>query len=263
MIVFAGITPHPPLLIPEIGKEETKKLDKTRVAFTKLEQDLYVTKPDVIVVISPHGQTDENSVVINANTVYHVSLKQFGEYTISKKFHGTPRLASKILAGAREKKFNIKIIGKQHIDHGTSIPLLQLTNNLSKISILPIFPQIQNNKQILDFGYVLKNIFMKTEQRVAIIASADLSHALTNDAPAGFLKSGKKFDEKIIELLQSHNSAGIANLDPELIQQAQQCGYNSILMLLGTLKNINYTFKNLCYESPFGVGYLTGEFDFA
>jgi len=31
-LVFAAITPHPPLLIPSIGKDVIKKVDKTKKA---------------------------------------------------------------------------------------------------------------------------------------------------------------------------------------------------------------------------------------
>ena len=55
-IVFAAITPHAPVLIPEIGKENLKKLTKTEAALKKLEQELYAAKPESLVVISPHGQ---------------------------------------------------------------------------------------------------------------------------------------------------------------------------------------------------------------
>jgi len=48
----------------------------------------------------------------------------------------------------------------------------------------------------------------------------------------------------------------IANLDHELIEKAAQCGYRSILILLGVLNNVSYQTEILSYEAPFGVGYL-------
>ena len=104
---------------------------------------------------------------------------------------------------------------------------------------------------------------MESDKRVAIIASANLSHGLTTDSPAGFREEGKKFDQSIIELLQSHNTTGIATLPHELVENAAETGYTSLLILLGALKNVNYEFKNLAYEHPFGVGYLTAEFIFS
>ena len=104
---------------------------------------------------------------------------------------------------------------------------------------------------------------MESDKRVALIASCDLSHGITTNSPAGFREEGKQFDETIIKLLESHNTSGIATLDPALVEKAAEDGYRPLLLLLGALKNINYEFKHLAYEYPFGVGYLTAEFIFS
>jgi MEMO1 family protein len=51
-LVFAAISPHPPLLIPSIGKEAIKKIQKTKEALEKLEEDLYLSRPEIIIIIS-------------------------------------------------------------------------------------------------------------------------------------------------------------------------------------------------------------------
>ena len=52
-LVFAGITPHPPLLIPMIGKNQIKKIAKTQAALRQMEAELYATRPQIIIIISP------------------------------------------------------------------------------------------------------------------------------------------------------------------------------------------------------------------
>jgi hypothetical protein len=42
-LVFAAIVPHPPLLIPSIGKEGIKKIDKTKRALEKMEVKRVIT----------------------------------------------------------------------------------------------------------------------------------------------------------------------------------------------------------------------------
>jgi aromatic ring-opening dioxygenase LigB subunit len=61
-------------------------------------------------------------------------------------------------------------------------------------------------------------------------------------------------------LLLAKKNDEIEALDPEFVNKAAECGYRSILMLLGVLRNINYTYTPYCYEAPFGVGYLTANF---
>lgn len=259
-IVFAAITPHPPLLIPSIGKNAVKQVEKTQQALGQLEQQLYLSKPDIIAVISPHGNLYSDSFTINAHTRFIATFEQFGDLTTKLEWQGAPDMSAHIGHMAKENNIEVQLISDDHLDHGAAVPLSFLTPHLPHIKILPIGYSELSQKQHFDFGYMLKEAFMESDKRVALIASGDLSHGLTTDAPAGYSKVGEDFDKKIIELLEAHNSTGILTMDAPFVEEAAECGYRSILILLGVLKNMEYTFKNYAYEGPFGVGYLTGEF---
>ena len=103
---------------------------------------------------------------------------------------------------------------------------------------------------------------MKEDRRIAIIASGDLSHALTVESPNDYHEDGPIFDEQLIQMLEVRNTAGILGMNQDFIRNAHECGYPSVLITLGILKNINYTFKTYSYEAPFGIGYLVGNFVF-
>ena len=66
-------------------------------------------------------------------------------------------------------------------------------------------------------------------------------------------------DKKLIELLKKNDIRGILNMDENLIEQAGECGYRSIVVLLGAISEFKISdleFQILSYEGPFGVGYL-------
>ncbi len=261
-LVFAGITPHPPILIPAIGKGEEKQLEATKNALLEMEQDLYISKPNIIIIISPHGGLYPEAFTVNGHTPFQSDYIQFGDLATKNEWEGCPEIAAKISHAASASKVCVQITSQEILDHGSSIPLQFLTSHLPDVKILPIGFSGLSPKDHIDFGILLKDIIMESDKRIALIASGDLSHCLTKDSPAGFDKSGKQFDDQLIELLQTRNTTGIINLNTKIVEKAEQCGYRSILILLGVLKNMNYTFKNHCYESPFGVGYLTGQFLF-
>ena len=56
---FACITPHPPILIPTIGKKHLDLVQKTKIAMEELEKELYVRRPDSIVVSSHQDYLDK------------------------------------------------------------------------------------------------------------------------------------------------------------------------------------------------------------
>ncbi|MFA7314517.1 MAG: AmmeMemoRadiSam system protein B [Candidatus Magasanikbacteria bacterium] len=261
-IVFAAITPHPPTLIEGIGKEQKNLVDKTVKSLEKIEQDLYVSKPDIIAIISPHSNIFENVFSINLCENYISNYEKFGNFSNQDSWLGEIILPYFIKEKAYERNIAVQLLTEHKLDHGTSIPLVALTSHLQNIKILPIGIANLEAKSQLEFGQLLYDIFSDSDKRIAIISSADLSHSLNSDSPSGFHKAGQEFDEKIIALLETHNTAGIAQMDSQTIKNSNQCGYNSILILLGCLKNINYNFKNLSYETVLGIGYLTGEFIF-
>ena len=260
MLVFASVVPHPPLLIPAIGKEAVKKVEKTKLALEKLEEELYLSKPDTILIIGPHGCYFEGAFCLNISANYTTDLREFGDLTTKQQFKGELNLASKIKMAAESQHLPISLVTDPIIDHSVSVPLYYLTKHLPNVAILPINYSGLDRKTHLDFGYLIKEQVMNTNRRIAVIASGDLSHALTSDAPAGFSAAGAEFDAKIQELLANHNAAGLLRLDPILVENAAECGYRSLLILFGILRDVNYDFKFLSYEAPFGVGYLTANF---
>lgn len=261
-LVFAGIAPHPPLLIPNIGRKTALKAEKTSEALKKIEEDLYVSKPELILVITPHGDVFPDSFSINIAHEYETDLKDFGDLMTHKKYKGDMGFAGRIQSECEQENLPLNIIHEKKLDYGTSIPLYFLTEHLTDIPVLPIGYSGLDFKTHQKFGNILKKEINRTNKRIAVIASGDLSHALTSDSPAGFTPEGQEFDDKIQELLKEKSLSGMLQLEPELIKKSSACGFRSFLILLSILQNVNAVYKQYSYEAPFGVGYLVANFEF-
>ncbi|MFA5029519.1 MAG: AmmeMemoRadiSam system protein B [Patescibacteria group bacterium] len=258
-LVFAAIVPHPPILIPTIGKENLEKIQKTQKAMERLEQDLYASKPDILIIISPHGEVQHDFFTINLSNQYQISFNDFGDFATKLETGGDT-----ILISVNKEKINsrspINIISEPNLDHGIGVPFYYLGQHLKETKLIPIYFSLLDNLAHLEFGKNLKEAIMGTEKRVAVVASGDLSHCLTENAPAPFSPAGKEFDEKLIALLKNGDTQGVINLEPKFIESAAECGLRSILILLGVLNNISFQSEILSYEAPFGVGYLVANF---
>ncbi|MBI5765815.1 AmmeMemoRadiSam system protein B [Candidatus Falkowbacteria bacterium] len=258
-LVFAAITPHPPILIPTIGKEELEKITNTKKALETMEQDLYAAKPDILIIISPHGEIQADAFTINLCGEFEINFENFGDFSTKINIKGDMVL----LTDGKEKlsdKFPLNVISEAKLDHGVGIPFFYLGQHLKNIGLIPIYFSLLDNQTHLEFGKSLKELIMSSDKRIAVIASGDLSHCLTENAPLPFNPEGKNFDEKLIELLKNRDAQGIVNLDPKLIDNAAECGLRSFIIMLGILNNINYQTEILSYEAPFGVGYLVANF---
>jgi AmmeMemoRadiSam system protein B len=258
-LVFAAITPHPPLLIPAIGKDQLDKIEKTKKAMEKLEEEIYTRKPQVIIIISPHSSLFKNSFSINAHTNFESSFEEFGDLSTKKEWQGAPDIAVKITHMSGNLNLPTQLVSQEKLDHGASIPLFYLTKHLDKhVKILPVGYSHMNAMEHIRFGEILKEAVMSNNKRVAIIASGDLSHNLNKVSPYK-----ENLDERIRNLLKNKAIGNMLELDgSDLLKESNECGYRSILILLGIIKEMDYKFEEYSYEHPFGVGYLAGNFDF-
>lgn len=260
-LVFAAITPHPPVLIPDVGKENLKKLVKTEAAMKKLEQELYAAKPESILIISPHGKILADAFNINLSADYSANFKEFGDFSLELKFK-SDYLSIQEIRAADETNKSVPLIltSESEIDHGFSIPLYYLTQHLKNIPIIPLTYSALDYQQHFAFGQFLHRQLAKINKRFAVVASGDLSHKLTKKAPAGYSPQGKEFDKKLVELIKKKDFEGILDINPELIKVAAECGLRSIIILAGIIESLNVQPEVLSYEGPFGVGYLVCNF---
>lgn len=261
MIVFAAIVPHSPLLIQSVGKKHRDKLAATLAAFQEIEQALYLAKPQTICLIAPHGAQYPDAFSIDLAAKYIGHLKKFGDFSTTLEAKSDYLLTDHLQRVMRHENVPFTLTSNEELDYGFTVPLLLLTGKLNRWKLVPISPSQLDGKEHYEFGRQLKNVIHAEEERIAIIASADLSHKLNKDSPSGYDPEGPKFDEIMKESIASRDLTKLLSLDQARLEQAAQCGFRPIVTLLGALDGMNVNVKILSYEAPFGVGYLTVEFD--
>jgi len=260
MLSFAAICPHPPIIIPTIGsKEDLEVVKKTISGYKELEKKILKINPEIILIISPHGPVFSDVFSINLSEKYIGDFQQFGDFSTKLEFKGNLGFVNKIRERL-ETKIPTIIINEEKLDHGTLVPLYYLTQKLKNFSIIPIGYSFLSYQKHLEFGRIIKEEILKSNKKIAVIASGDLSHRLTFDAPAGYSPKGKIFDEQLIKFLKKKAINSILKMDQNLIEEAGECGFRSIIILLGILQDLNYQPELLSYEGPFGVGYLVMNF---
>jgi AmmeMemoRadiSam system protein B len=261
-LIFAAITPHPPLLIPKISGRDFKKVDKTQQAMEKLAELLEKANPETIVILSPHNLVYPDHFNVNSMAKLRGDFDAFRHPEITFTFRNDLELANKIIAEADKEGIPVVPYDNEkeffELDHGSLVPLNYLTSEIgSSIKVLPIAYSMRDRKDHFVFGQLMRNIFQKSKKRIAFVASGDLSHRLLEQNQAA--EVGKYFDETIKNSIEHQDFSDILNIDPKIRELAGECGYNSIVTLLGVIDTLNTKPKILSYESPFGVGYLVAD----
>lgn len=260
-VVYSAIVPHPPVLIPEIGKDNLKKLTKTVEAISEIEKELYAAKPDSIVVISPHGTIIPDAFNINLSSDYFGHFKEFGDFSVELKFKSDYMSIQEIRSvDESNQEAPVVLTSNPELDYGFSVPLYALTKHLKNIPIIPITYSGLDYQHHFQFGQFLYRQLARLNKRFAVIASADLSHKLTKGAPAGYSAKAKDFDKEFVGYLKKKDVASIMKLSPKQVKEVEVCGVRSIIILLGIIEALNVKPEVLSYEGPFGVGYVTCTF---
>lgn len=273
MIKFAAICPHPPIIIPTISSfSDLKRVSKTIKAMEKLAKIFAKKKPETVIIISPHGPMSYDKMTITMSPTLLGNFKKFGDYETELNFENDLEIVSLLQEECKKQKIPSRIIDYPQLDHGCLVPLYYLTKNYIPpkgkiLKVVLIAYSYLDPETHFEFGKIIHetcNIKHETKKRIGIIASGDLSHRLSFTAPAGFSLKGEEFDKKLVKFLKHNDIKAILNMDSNLIKEAGECGYLSIITLLGALsetkKLIKPRFKFLSYQAPFGVGYLTGYF---
>lgn len=263
MLVFAAITPHSPLLIPGIGKEKTTILSKTHQALQELGESLYLSKPDCILIISPHTGLFGEAFSVNAHDSFSSNFTMFGDLTTTQTWQGSPAFASRIAHAARNEGMPVRLFSSEEIDHGCAVPLFHLTTHMPHVQVLPIGFSAKNTEEHTAFGTLLREVIEESKMRIAVIASGDLSHVSSRSKKKKSTNDQQNFDEHLISLLSKQDIEGVQKLDRACDGNAEECGYRSILILLGILDTLEYQYHTKCYESPHDVGLLTAEYKIA
>lgn len=260
MIVFAALTPHPPLAIPKIGGEYTNFIKQTVASMSVLGKKLALAKPDSILIISPHGPINPDAFSFNQAPAFEIQFKEFGD--LETKVSVSPDTAhihhyKEIL----ESNQPVMLQTDTLLDHGIGVPLYLMFNEFNKKKkkplVIPCYPSQKSLREHFAFTAALRDDIINDTKRIAVIASGDLSHRLSEDSPGGKSHWAEKFDEKIRTAIVNRDTEGLLSLEPEFIDDAGECGLKPIIMLLGILGDLSYHPQILSYEAPMGVGYLT------
>jgi MEMO1 family protein len=259
-LVFSAIVPHPPLLIPSIGREHAKELDKTRSSYEKISALLALSGAETIVIISPHLSAFPETFLINYSPAYETHFIEFGDFSESREYAPDHQLIEAIRNRALEEEQKINLVNEVHLDYGSGVPLYFLPERGRKIQIVVVSPTAGDAKAQFAFGRIVKDAVLNSSKKIAVICSADLSHRHTSESAFGFSAKAKVFDDMIVANLSAGSASPILRIDESLANEAHACGFRPIAMMLGVMDKIDCRPELLSYEAPFGVGYATMAF---
>ncbi len=258
-LVFSAIAPHPPIMVPEVGRESIAGVVHSIQAMAELTQRLIDSEAETVVLISPHAPLEADSFVAYEGPEVYGDFSHFNAPGTRFAVPVDEELLSAIERAAAAKNYEVTILPEHDLDHGTAVPLYFLLQNGWHGKVVTLGYSFLSNDDHLRFGSCIKSAVDQVGRRVAFIASGDLSHRLKPQAPAGYNPDAHVFDEEVVEALRSNAPLKIVGIDHNLRRLAGECGYRSMLVAIGASSDLPWSCEVLNYEAPFGVGYLVAQ----
>lgn len=267
-IIASYIVPHPPLSVPEVGKGNEKEIANTVAALEKVAKEIGDIKPDTIVFISPHAEAYTDFFPIADGEIGNGSFGKFGAPNISFRVFYDRDLVRDISVTAKENDIQAGASGdnERHIDHGTLVPLYYINKYYRDYKMVRLGLSGFSLLEHYRYGQVLGELFDKSEKKIVVIASGDLSHCQKMDGTYGFRPEGPRYDDLMLKIIKTTNFANLLSMNSSLLSKARECGHRAITLLAGMFDRYSVESQILSHEAPFGVGYLvaslkTKEFD--
>ena len=258
-IVFSGIAPHPPIMVPEVGRDSIREVRGSINAMAELTNRIVACGAETVVMISPHAPLAKDAFIAYQDEQLKGNFADFRAPGVQLEVELDEDLLFAITRAAADEQFEVCGIKNHELDHGTAVPLYFLHHNGWSGRFVALGYSFLSNEDHLRFGRCIAKAIMEMGRPVAILASGDLSHRLTPRAPAGFSPTAYMFDEEVVDALRCNVPDRIIDIDQDLRRTAGECGYRSILVALGATRGFPMDCEVLHYEAPFGVGYLVGQ----
>ena len=256
-IVATFMLPHPPIVIPKIGKGDLKLVQKTVDAYEEAAEKIGQIQPETIVIISPHHTLYADYFQISPGKKGKGNLGQFNvpQVSVSAKFDEDFVEKLSHVADAHGIPAGVKGATSKTIDYGAVIPLVYVNKYWKNYKLVHMgisgLPLVSH----YELGKCIKETAESLGTKTVVIASGDLSHRLKPDGPNGYRKEGAEYDAQLMGIMERCEFDRLMDFDEGFRALAGECGHRSFTVMAGALDKTDVDAKCLSYEGVTGVGY--------
>ncbi|MEE3467008.1 MAG: AmmeMemoRadiSam system protein A [Eubacterium sp.] len=258
MSVVAGfMVPHPPLIVPDVGRGGEAVVEDTIRAYEKVADEIAELKPETIVISSPHSVMYADYFHISPGAHASGDFGNFRAPQVSFEVDYDERFAMQWANHAAVNEIDAGVLGERDpsLDHGTMVPLYFIMKKYTDFKLVRIGLSGFSLATHYRMGQLVSTVAEELNRRVVYVASGDLSHRMTEDGPYGFHPKGPEYDERIMDVMGRGDFDELMDFDEALCQHAAECGHRSFVMMAGALDKKAVRIEKLIHQGVTGVGY--------
>jgi len=256
-IIAAFMVPHPPMIVPEVGRGSEKQVAKTIASYEKVAGEIAALKPDTIIISSPHSVMYSDYFHLSPGSGAHGSFAEFGAPGVKFEVEYDEKLVNLIEAKAQGLHFPAGTLGEKNpaLDHGTMVPLWFILKKYKDFKLVRTGLSGYDLLKHYEYGMMIKDAVEELGRRVVYVASGDLSHKLQDYGPYGFAKEGPEYDKRIMDVCSGARFGELFDFDENFCEKAAECGHKSFVIMAGALDGMDVEAEQFSHEDVTGVGY--------
>jgi len=284
-LVFAAIVPHGFPIIPDLSDDAEGGM-KTREAMLEFGKRLAATRPEVIVIATPHGMRVEGMVALAAVSRGAGRLA-WEDREIEMNIPVDLDFTDKIADAARARNVPVALVGYAGnrrdqsvapLDWGVITPawFAGHTRNLTgygtvlskspEEDIAPPIVIVNPSRQLplesnVEFGRAVADAARASNKRVAFIASCDWGHRHKGDGPYGYHPESERVDNIVVEAIEKQDLKSLLAVTEKEASDAAIDGLWQTLMLEGFIEGTGAQGDLLVYEAPRYYGMIVATYD--
>ena len=256
-LLAAFMVPHPPLIVPQIGKGGEKQILETTKAYERVAGEIAALQPDTIIITSPHAVMYADYFHISPGADAHGSFTRFGAPEVRFSESYDTDFVRRICALADAEELPAGTLGERDksLDHGTMVPLWFLRNQYAGGRLVRIGLSGLPLTEHYRLGKIIAKAASETEKKIVLIASGDLSHKLQTYGPYGFAPEGPEYDRRIMDVCARAAFGEMLEFDENFCEKAAECGHRSFVIMAGAFDGLAVKATALSHQDVTGVGY--------
>ena len=256
-IVAAYMVPHPPLIVPAVGRGGERQIEVTRAAYARVAEEIAALAPETIVISSPHATMYADYFHISPGASAEGSFARFRAPQAYFREEYDEALARTIARIADETGLPAGTEGEREpaLDHGTLVPLYFVRQVYSGFKLVRIGLSDLPLEDHYRLGQAIRRAVEETGRRVVYIASGDLSHKLQASGPYGYAPEGPAYDARLMDACGRAAFGELFDFDEGFRARAAECGHRSFVIMAGALDGVAVQAEPFSHEDVTGVGY--------
>ncbi len=256
VVCYACVSPHPPIIVPEVGRGREREVWRTLAALAQVAGELARRRPEVAVLMATHGPLHPRAFVVLDAPWAEGDFTQWGAHQVRLRFPVALDVVQAIQEEAVRAKIPLQPVRHWELDWSCTVPLYHLRPGLEGARLVVMNISLLPPREHFRLGQVVRQALERVGQRAAIIASADLSHRLSPQGPYGFDPAGPELDRRLQEAMARWDVETVLSTSEDLRERAGDDAVPSLSFLMGALDGLSVRPRLLSYEGPWGVGYM-------